>query len=145
MGQAINDQEKIEVIKDNYPAFYLTFCSDCNLSDKTTQFINECSLLRDVGPKQYSKFVHGYVLPTLHLQREAGLLVKGKFTQLQQASLLQSLTRRMRLTILSTLVRLMAKGNNMGTEQKNLLTDHTWVALGLRKVGGSMECAVLRG
>ena len=36
MGQAINDQEKIEVIKDNYPAFYLTFCSDCNLSDKTT-------------------------------------------------------------------------------------------------------------
>ena len=36
IGQAINDQEKIEVIKDNYPAFYLDFCSDCNLSDKTT-------------------------------------------------------------------------------------------------------------
>ena len=33
-GQADNEQKKIDVLKDNYPAFYLTFCKDCNLADK---------------------------------------------------------------------------------------------------------------
>ena len=88
LGQAENDQKKIEVLKDNYPAFYLAFCHDCNLSKKESQFINECALLSDVGPKQYSKFVHGYVLPTLKLQREAGLMVKGKFLLQSQVKFL---------------------------------------------------------
>ena len=70
--------DKINVLKDDYPAVYISFCRYYNLLKEKDEFIDECLALRNTGVFNYPTYVHGGLLPSFDRMRENKQIRNGK-------------------------------------------------------------------
>lgn len=75
-----NYTSKIDFLKADYPAVYISFCEHYNREKDVDKYIRECLKMR-LDINRYSQYIHGGVLPSLQKEREAGLIHKGKSTK----------------------------------------------------------------
>ena len=70
-------EEKIDLLKNDYPAVYIAYCQDFRLDKQLNSYVAEC-MMRVNDPLKYSQYIHGGVLPTLDKMRKEGKLKRGK-------------------------------------------------------------------
>ena len=68
---------KIEFLQQEYPCIALFVMKKMGMENALADYSQKCESLESIGEK-YSHYVHGYFIPWLQQQREAGLLKKGK-------------------------------------------------------------------
>ena len=78
LSKATEVEDKLNMIKNDYPNYYAYFLEQCDMKAELKEFEDECRQLKDCPATQFSKYLHGYLLPTLVKQSYAGLLKKGK-------------------------------------------------------------------
>ena len=61
----------IKVIEDKYPSLYLYICWSFGEKKKMSEYMKSCEILCFGGEQTYSKYVHGYFMPWLDMQKSA--------------------------------------------------------------------------
>ena len=67
------DTQKLKHLESNYPCLYIAVLKKIGRHDKVEAFMHKCKRYEN-DCKNYSWYVHGYWLPWLDYQREAGKL-----------------------------------------------------------------------
>ena len=57
---------------------YVNFLKAHDMHYEVAKYVTDCMKMKNVGPKQYAQYIHGGIIPTIALHREAGEFKKGK-------------------------------------------------------------------
>ena len=67
--ELLENRESVEqtelMFQNHYPALYLRYLEDNNMSDKIKELEDYYFKFRSLAPNQFSLYVHGYLLPHL--------------------------------------------------------------------------------
>ena len=65
LSKVTEAEDKLNVLKQNYPGYFRFFMEQNGMKEEVNEFIEESRKLKDCPATQYSRYVHGCLLPTL--------------------------------------------------------------------------------